>query len=701
MPSKRCFRLSIDLRRGVIDEALVNAYARWLATTREHEAVRMVVHGLQREADLKARLAVRGGATELAIREGELQGASAQLASEVARLPESLDVRRQLRVGGAAVALQETTESHSRAAIEEVAADALGDVRATRGRAAVTADISAGARAAATRFYTAEAREQAVATEVRLANKAVETLEDEHAAVRVEQRRLREAVRVVREAVPPSERIARQFLGHGVLAVVLALLCSFVLAGRAPERLAHLSGRARLALFAAAFAAGAGATWLSEAPAVSIYWTAFALGAAIVLPTLGMLAWQGRLDPLSPPVVFAAIVCGGYLLPLPSFLAGRDVISTLWPHTFSDFDAAVGRALRLAALAVIGFFLGYGVTPHVRGVVDRVPRLRVDETRLVVVGFGFVATASLLAMLLVVRIGGPGQLIAALADRTRAFAGMGYLVWGLMLPGIFCLFWWEHLLRQRRALHPWFLLLAPLAIALSAFTGSKANTFALLVAGVVVYHVVYRPLPWRLIVSAGVCGVFGLALFELLVRDVLVRGWSYGDRGVFEVVWGATQVALAGTFFQLQILSIVADVFPERVAPQWGSSFLFLLAAPIPSSIWPAKPLPLAGLFTMMLWPSRFVSEGTTIPASLLGEFYINFGWAGALLGMAAFGLGYRLLRTATTQRPDIPALPSLYGIAIALMLHYVRGEVAPVTVIAALLGIPVAAAAVFSVKRL
>ncbi len=260
----------------------------------------------------------------------------------------------------------------------------------------------------------------------------------------------------------------------------------------------------------------------------------------------------------------------------------------------------------------------------------------------------------------IVLIGGPSALIAGLSDRVRAFAGLNYLFMAPILLLAFGLVWWIHLLQEHRISDWRFWVYISCALLLSGLMGSRANTFIVILAGVIVYQLLYRPIALPIVIALVSAGAVGLVAFQVYFREYLILGETVtlGQLSLGEL-WSYFTRALGTEFFQIQALTILMDAMPDLISFQNGATYLFLLIVPIPSSIWPGKLefLVSPAVVTLALWPDRWLLEGTTLPTSLMGEMYLNFGIAAVLPGMIAFGGLYKFMYE------------------LASMTHYIRGD--------------------------
>lgn len=88
--------------------------------------------------------------------------------------------------------------------------------------------------------------------------------------------------------------------------------------------------------------------------------------------------------------------------------------------------------------------------------------------------------------------------------------------------------------------------------------------------------------------------------------------------------------------------SIVVESVPRDLAYLSGRSLVSWAYAPIPRVWWPEKPVVRVGSF---VGPRIFqVPENSGVPPGIVAELYLNFGWAGIILGMFLVGATLKLL---------------------------------------------------------
>jgi oligosaccharide repeat unit polymerase len=172
-----------------------------------------------------------------------------------------------------------------------------------------------------------------------------------------------------------------------------------------------------------------------------------------------------------------------------------------------------------------------------------------------------------------------------------------------------------------------------------------------------------------------------LSVYAVFTREYLVTGALQSVQTLdVTSLWRIVEVELGGNFIQLQTLTIIIDGMPGRLDWLLGQTPLALFTMPIPRVFWPEKPLPATGPFTEAFLPGVYESSGTTIPPGIFGEWYMNFGTLGVLFGLAGFGVLFGRLATRWRRRRDDESLLT-YALMVALIPHYVRGEMVSATV--------------------
>jgi hypothetical protein len=94
----------------------------------------------------------------------------------------------------------------------------------------------------------------------------------------------------------------------------------------------------------------------------------------------------------------------------------------------------------------------------------------------------------------------------------------------------------------------------------------------------------------------------------------------------------------------VSVAAIVRDT-PSVYDFEYGRTYLGIILFPIPRLLWPDKPtLTIALETTPRYFPESDPYNYASTPTTLFGEFYLNFGIAGCLLGMFLWGIYLKLL---------------------------------------------------------
>ncbi|SEA62440.1 O-antigen polymerase [Paraburkholderia sartisoli] len=399
-----------------------------------------------------------------------------------------------------------------------------------------------------------------------------------------------------------------------------------------------------------------------------------------------------RIDPFSPLSLMMAFFISGVLLPLYPFLNMEDGFTQYWPFAFSDRDGAALFAVLGHTLALICFACAYLV-------VQRGPRAGATPRILRCLGFiknrppltfylmGGIATLGL--ALTVHLLGGFEQLLAATSNRTRAFAGLNFIIllqnaflsvgmaWALMLTNR------RH--RVSRGAVMCFAIYFLVSIGIIALQGAKATIFVYVIAMALIWHYRVRSFSaWKLVVSGAVLFVL-LMIYHVIKQEYLVLGHFaftiYGDN-IFSAFLKFLFLQFTGNMMQLQTLAVLMDAMPGQLPFLHGQTLLMVALIWIPSALFPAKPLTAPGIFTLAFWPAAWLEQGTTLPPGYFGEMYMNFGWFGLIGGGLVAGLLYGWSYRAMRSRPDCDLTLGRHALFLSLLLHYFRGEVASVTVL-------------------
>lgn len=128
-------------------------------------------------------------------------------------------------------------------------------------------------------------------------------------------------------------------------------------------------------------------------------------------------------------------------------------------------------------------------------------------------------------------------------------------------------------------------------------------------------------------------------------------------------------------FYGFDSLTLAVGLTPSVYPHQNGATLENLAAGLVPRLLWPGKPqIGIGYWFAQVYWP---VPQGATqVPQAVThpGELWIDFGWAGVIVGMAALGLCYRFAVTAI--RPGQSAAGTLLYPVVLLTVVVVDRDI-------------------------
>lgn len=237
--------------------------------------------------------------------------------------------------------------------------------------------------------------------------------------------------------------------------------------------------------------------------------------------------------------------------------------------------------------------------------------------------------------------------------------------------------------------------LLPLTMALNFLTGIKELILAPLAVVVLTFIVYRRQLQLRWVAL----GVIALALLYptaqfwrdvVLVKntrgvsDVLARPGPALDRTwrflLSTSPFSYFEEGIEATGRRLDAVGIAAVIIrdtPEVSPFQYGRTLALLPITYIPRAIWPDKPTITIGRWITKTYRYRGHEIPSSTGPSWIGEFYLNFGIPGIMLGMLGLGLLIRFAHASLFRSPmTVPMLIASVVVLYSVMVK-VQGSVA------------------------
>lgn len=384
---------------------------------------------------------------------------------------------------------------------------------------------------------------------------------------------------------------------------------------------------------------------------------------------------RGHADWLSVPVIVSMMIVLGYVGPVYDVLRQSDLFFLRYPSGVHTLQDDLVRALWMALLATVCFAVGW-FSP-LQPVLALPHTVRWRPSTLVLFGVVYTIAGLGLFAIGVMVVGGPSVVLSGLGDRLRLTQGLNYLFQATVLLVVVSIVWFTWLLTTGRSLRSMaFWSYTFLAFVVSAMQGSKSILFIFLLTLAVLYHRLRRPIAGSLAMLGGAFTFMALTGYALFAREYLAIGQLMSLQ-TFDIasLFNVLRAEFFGNFIQLQTMVVLVGRVPHELHYQLGRTYLATVTMPVPRGLWPDKPLPSTGVFTLAFWPDSWLMNGTTLPPGLFGEFYLNFGWAGVAVGAFLFARFGRWLLARHAARPMDPERVLVYALFVSMCAHYVRGD--------------------------
>lgn len=266
------------------------------------------------------------------------------------------------------------------------------------------------------------------------------------------------------------------------------------------------------------------------------------------------------------------------------------------------------------------------------------------------------------------QLGGLEGYLNSIGLRVIEWRGLGYLkaIIGMLVP--LNLVYLAAGLSRRRSIQWWSLYAIHLLLllALTALTGSRSSFLNTFIVIVFVYHYVRKPLNPALVATAAA----GILLFAL-VLGVARNNFAYVDGGFRTGLETSESIYESSTFlYGVTPLNLIVENGPREITH--GATFLTVFTNFIPRPWWPDKPDTGGVVFTKVYTGDAWGGASNLTP-TFLGEFIINFGWAGILPYLLIYPLMMFLLirryRTVTANLRVEKSAGTVMDLVIYLLL--------------------------------
>ena len=391
------------------------------------------------------------------------------------------------------------------------------------------------------------------------------------------------------------------------------------------------------------------------------------LGAIIIIiPLIGIPIVYNRKDLLAPTNVFSLIYFMTILLPTLLFSIEKNI-------------AVIGNSFLRMAVESDSLFLKYcilqtccyylvllGTTLHIKKGVLVISKSNVEVSNISVenrsdsnanylfYGIVFTLIGFISFLLMMNRVGGIYYFFTHLQYRSSLTRDLDLLSWLLPLLQFGPLLIVYSLKGKNKHLSVPLILLLVLSGFCSGLGGRKAVVL-LLFEAIIIFHFCVKQIKYADIMKPK---FFILGLFIILFFVIFVQFRTEGSLEQFlanPVLFiqnnnhGILRVFTNESYVPFYIMTL--DYFSNH--PYWlGSSYLGLVTAIIPSSIYPLKPPVDDGMYLYSICQGRLdidpimatsLLNGSSYPLETFGSTYANFGLGGLFIGMILLGVVYGL----------------------------------------------------------
>ncbi|WP_176524625.1 O-antigen polymerase [Bacillus sp. AFS018417] len=359
-------------------------------------------------------------------------------------------------------------------------------------------------------------------------------------------------------------------------------------------------------------------------------------------------------DTFSPVMISMFLIIITNIPYLISISRNYDILNPLvrWRIPETEIDYAIAKYAVVLVIGVIGLLLGVNSRFSAK-IVKPIPVFIGNESK---VRYFWAFLFSLFLGLLGYKIfmnsaGGFSNFINNLEQRASYTNGSGYVMTLMSLLEIsvyifICTFKYKKTLFKYLVL---MILIVGTSFLLSSMGGRK-STLQFIIFSMIVWHFAVGKIK-RL--SFKMCALVPVALFYIVVMPIIrtpdgVEVYTNNPEKLVTDVVESTD-SLTQQFSYIDHYLFIMDYF--TIDKLWlGSSFMDLLYAPLPSSIYPDKPPVDDGVYIRTLAEGWEVSPSTPFkemypsswPPETFGAMYMNFWIPGVFIGFYILGMLYR-----------------------------------------------------------
>lgn len=339
-------------------------------------------------------------------------------------------------------------------------------------------------------------------------------------------------------------------------------------------------------------------------------------------------------------------------------------------------ESDIFKSLVISFLAVIICILGIYVSKLKRPNLNLNVQLNDKQTKILLIVSGIFNVTNVIILILF--FGGIDNFFGLLSNRTKNFEGLNWIFSGISCMVMASLIVYG--LNPQYARKKIFKVYTLIGFLFLFFTGSRILMLLSLMNFLVISEYVRKKrIKLSKIIAVTLSFLVFYMAYFIIFRTYLPTGsWDYFNANSKELL--INTVMNGGTGF-LDGLVVVTSYMPYPVELLYGSTFLGVITMLIPRAIFPGK-YPLGSAVYNYLFNSDQYSSGTGQNPTLMGEFYMNFGFLGLFVCMFLFGISLGFLEMwkeeGIKNKTLVPAI--IYSLIFPSILLYMKSGLGTAT---------------------
>jgi hypothetical protein len=232
-------------------------------------------------------------------------------------------------------------------------------------------------------------------------------------------------------------------------------------------------------------------------------------------------------------------------------------------------------------------------------------------------------------------------------------------------------------LQQARRLRRVYWLLVVIEIVWTIPSGGRSNLIALALMAVILrYYGTRQRIPWKTIIVSGL--LIGFLAFPFIAAYRKGNVYQTNQRQAFNVakektfehglggLLGSGATATFGRFSDVTSLALIESRPRRPLGGSPGKTLTWIPQTFIPRALLKTKDDPgrIGNEFGVTYDLTATGFRGTSIAISQVGEFYLNFGLLGLIVGMPLVGAVYRVIGDYFGARRSDSAILAVYAVA-------------------------------------